>query len=80
MLRSISEKQAAINLLKSQIERIQEKCHHPTETLEKEYDGSSGWDYEKYWARFCCGRCGKRWTVDSKDVEEYNRKADIIKE
>lgn len=65
------------------INRFQENCTHPDETLLMRRDANTG-NYDPssdcYWADFWCQECGKHWTVDSDHPSYRLSKAKVVKE
>ena len=85
MLLSVRELENIKRKCDEKIKKIQERCKHPTDKLEKMYDSNTGgYDgpaFDTYSAWFNCRRCGKRWIADSKESpSEYSRDATVVKE
>lgn len=84
MLPSVLKQKAAIKTAYETISKIQAKCSHPEQQLEKQFEGNTGgYDgpaFDTYSAHFNCLRCGKRWGADSKEnPKEYCREAKVVK-
>ena len=58
---------AEINELYDKIQKIQNKCSHPEESVTKEHKSDTG-NYDPsadcYWTCFYCELCQKQWTED----------------
>lgn len=81
MLPSIKKHLESIKLAERAIDKIQSKCKHPSDQLEKIYNADTG-NYDpsndRYWANFKCFRCGKFWSCNS-DEAGYRQEATVVK-